>query len=402
MASAGEIGWLRDVAERGTDLASTVQQLLHAVRLHLGMEVAWTTDFVGTDQVFRCVDAETGASAPAVGSSLPLSGSFCARVVDGRAPALIPDARQEPAVALLDVTRELEIGAYIGVPLVGPLGTVTGMLCATSRSALPVLSDRELQTLRLLAQLLRDLQMRELDEVALRTAREQLVRDVERVIRGEDRTVVLQPIVDARSGVLVAVEGLSRFASERTPAQWFEAAARAGLRTELELAAARSILELVRSGAVPPDAAVCINLSPACVVTADLGALLADVDPARIVIEVTEHQQVDDYARLVEVLAPWRRRGLRLAVDDAGAGYASLQHVLMCAPDLLKLDMALVRGVDGDPVRKALVSAVMTFARDIGIGVIAEGVETEAERAALVALGVPMLQAFLIRAGDPA
>jgi EAL domain-containing protein (putative c-di-GMP-specific phosphodiesterase class I) len=388
--------WLRDVAAEAEDDAGSVQQLLHAVRTQLGMDVAWTSEFVGTEQVFRFVDAAPGADGPKVGESSPLSGSYCARVLDGRLPALIPDSRHEPATALLDVTAALHIGAYLGVPLMSAEGVVSGMLCATSRGSMPGLSERDLQTLRLLAQLLHDLQLRALDTAQLAARKEQLRAELECVIGGQGRWAVLQPIVSATTGDVVAQEGLSRFDSDLTPAQWFDAAARAGLCAELELAAARTVLAALDDG-VP---AVCVNLSPATVITGDLAGLLADVDPARVVVEITEHQQVADYDALRQALAPWRARGLRLAVDDAGAGYASLQHVLMCAPDLVKLDMALVRGVDGDPVRRALVAAVLQFAAAAGIEVVAEGVETEAERDALVELGVPLLQGFFL--GRPA
>src|SRR5688500_7021576 len=127
------LAWLDDLGRAADDAASSVQQLLHAVRTQLGMEVAWTSDFVAAEQVFRFVDAEPGAAAPAVGGRAPMSGSFCARVLDGRVPPLIPNARLDPSLALLEITRELQIGSYLGAPLLGPDGSVAGMLCLTSR-----------------------------------------------------------------------------------------------------------------------------------------------------------------------------------------------------------------------------------------------------------------------------
>ncbi len=390
--------WLQHASSAADQSADSVQQLLHAVRTQLGMEVAWTSDFVSSEQVFRFVDAEPGATAPAVGDTAPMSGSFCARVLDGRVPALIPNARLDPALALLEITRELEIGCYLGAPLLAPDGSVSGMLCLTSRAPMPALDERDLATVKLLAQLLHDLQVRALDEASVQARRQELVDDLQCVIAGESRWAVLQPIVDVRTGDVVAVEGLSRFSSERTPAEWFDAASRLGLGPELELAAAGSVLDLLRDGLVRDGVAVCVNISPRTLLSADLGALLRGLDPSRLVLELTEHEPVHDYAELAAVLAPWRARGLRIAVDDAGAGYASLQHVLMCRPDLVKLDMALVRGVDADPVRRALVDAVATFARGAGMQVVAEGVETEGERAELVGLGVTQLQGFLLGA----
>jgi EAL domain-containing protein (putative c-di-GMP-specific phosphodiesterase class I) len=392
-AAGPQMQGLRPGADDG--YADTVQQLLHAVRMHLGLEVAWTSEFVGSQQFFRFVDADSGAAAPVVGTSRPLSGSFCARVLDGRLPALIPDTRHEPATALLDVAHELRIGAYIGVPLLGADGVVSGMLCATGNSPMPTLGARDVHTLKLLAQLLHDLQVRALAVSSLEQQRRDLLDELDAKIEGVGRWVVLQPIIDARTGIAIAFEGLSRFTGPLTPAQWFDTASRLGRSAELEVAAARSVLALLSTAALPTTACVTVNLSPSTVASADLHSLLSQHDPARIIFELTEHQPVIDYNALRLTLAPWRAQGLRIAIDDAGAGYASLQHVLMCQPDLLKLDIALVRGVDQDPVRRALLSAVVDFAATAHIDVIAEGVETEAERAALLNLGIPYLQGYL-------
>jgi EAL domain-containing protein (putative c-di-GMP-specific phosphodiesterase class I) len=119
------------------------------------------------------------------------------------------------------------------------------------------------------------------------------------------------------------------------------------------------------------------------------------------VVEITEHELIEDYAHLLDALTPLRTAGIRLAVDDAGSGYASLRHILSLQPDIIKLDIALTRGVDTDPVRRALASALVGFARDTGSVIVAEGIETSAELAALQRLGVPLGQGFyLARPGD--
>lgn len=385
---------------RPRDAAESVRLLLHVVRSHLRMQAAWTSEFAGDDLVFRYVDAEPGAPAPREGRRMPLSASYAVRVRDGRMPSFIPDTRCEPAVALLDRTGELEIGSYLGVPLVGADGTVSGMLCATGRDPKPQLSERDVATLDLVAELLHDLQVRALDAEVARERKEDLIAELSDAIEGEGRHAVLQPIVDVRTGDVVAVEGLARFDSERTPAQWFDVAHRMSLTVALESAAATSVLDLLRDGAVPDGAAVHVNLGPDTVVDADLEELLDGVDPERVVVEMTEHRPVQDYALLLKTLVPWRERGLRVGVDDVGAGYSSMQHVLRCSPDVVKLDMALVRDVDTDKARQAIVRAGADFARTSGIQMVAEGVETEAERETLARLGVPLQQGFLF--GRPA
>jgi EAL domain-containing protein (putative c-di-GMP-specific phosphodiesterase class I) len=167
------------------------------------------------------------------------------------------------------------------------------------------------------------------------------------------------------------------------------------MRTELELATAASALELLDDDALPRDVAVTINLGPDTV-TAGLADLLGGRDLSRVVVEVTEHAVVADYALLARALRPLRDQGLRLAVDDAGAGYASLRHVLDLDPDLVKVDMALVRGADDDLARRALLSGLARFADAVGCRLVAEGVETPGELQAVVGCGVGLVQGYLL------
>jgi EAL domain-containing protein (putative c-di-GMP-specific phosphodiesterase class I) len=119
----------------------------------------------------------------------------------------------------------------------------------------------------------------------------------------------------------------------------------------------------------------------------------------KIVLEITEHLPVASYTELMEALADLRTR-VRLAVDDAGSGYAGLQHLLEIKPDIMKLDIALVRTVDHDPGRHALIASMITFARETDCIVLAEGIETSEELEALCALGVDLGQGYLL--GRPA
>ena len=113
-------------------------------------------------------------------------------------------------------------------------------------------------------------------------------------------------------------------------------------------------------------------------------------------IEITEHTDVDNYEDLVRALQPLRQRGIKLAIDDAGAGYSSLRHILHLRPDYIKLDMDLIRHIDIDPARRALASALIGFARDTGSVIIAEGVETASEFATLQSLGVEQVQGYFL------
>jgi EAL domain-containing protein (putative c-di-GMP-specific phosphodiesterase class I) len=120
-----------------------------------------------------------------------------------------------------------------------------------------------------------------------------------------------------------------------------------------------------------------------------------------VVLELTEHVGVDDYSALTEALAGLRRRGVRLAVDDAGSGFASLRHVLNLAPDVIKLDGELVGGLDRDPARRALAGALLAFGADIGAEVVAEGIETARECAVLRGLGFRLGQGHHLGRPEP-
>jgi EAL domain-containing protein (putative c-di-GMP-specific phosphodiesterase class I) len=383
--------------------ADSVHRLLTVARTQLRMSIAWVSEFVGSDQVLRFVDAAPGVQAPAEGTSLPLGGSFCSRVLDGRFPRLIPNTRAFPEAALLEVTAELHIGAYVGVPLLGPSGTAVGMLCAIDGEAHPAMDERDVAALRLLAQVLHDLGRRAVTASAVEAERRALLRAVQDVVRGDDRYPVLQPIVDLRTGTAVAAEGLTRFTGpspaqpeggHRSAAHWFDDASRLGLREDLELVTAKAVLDLL--DVVPAHVALAVNLGPQTLMTPRLDELLRDRRLPQIIVEITEHAPVADYDGLSAALRPYRERGLRLAVDDVGAGYSSLRHVLAIGPDLIKVDMALTRGADGDLVRRTLLTALAGFARDTGCLLVAEGVESHSELMAVADCGVDLVQGFAL------
>jgi len=220
------------------------------------------------------------------------------------------------------------------------------------------------------------------------------------VIQGRGPDIVFQPIVELATLELVGVEALARFSEEYhgPPDVWFADAASVGLLEELELAALRSGIEHV--GDLKRDAWMSVNVSPA---TAAAPRFLDIVVPVaeRLVLEITEHAPVHDYDALNGALSEFRAAGGRLAVDDAGAGFASLRHILRLAPDFIKLDGALTRGIDADRTRRALSAALISFASEIGVPIIAEAVETEEEVDALRALEVTFGQGFFLGLPGP-
>lgn len=223
---------------------------------------------------------------------------------------------------------------------------------------------------------------------------------IRRVLSGEDELLtVYQPIVELGSRRVVGVEALSRFTSEpvKSPDVWFAEAAVAGLSLSLEIAAVETAISSLDR--LPDGVDLALNVSPDAVMSPRLGGVLDAFRPESIILEVTEHAPIRDYPRLGAALMFLRGCGVRLAVDDAGAGYASLRHIIQLQPDLIKLDISLTRDIDVDPPRRALAAALVTFAREIDARIIAEGIETPAELHVLEDLGVTLGQGFYL--GEP-
>jgi EAL domain-containing protein (putative c-di-GMP-specific phosphodiesterase class I) len=205
-------------------------------------------------------------------------------------------------------------------------------------------------------------------------------------------TMVFQPIVDLATDRVIGVEALSRFDTGTSPDRWFAEATTLGLGTELELAAVKAALQ--QMDRLKPKQFMAINVSPTVVLDRRLHDLLRKQGQGRVVVEITEHQPVESYDELNVVRTRFRRDGNRVAIDDAGAGYASLHHILKLAPDIIKLDIGLTRDIDRDPIKRALAASLVQFAGETNAIVTAEGIETASELEALRALAVPWGQGF--------
>jgi EAL domain-containing protein (putative c-di-GMP-specific phosphodiesterase class I) len=216
------------------------------------------------------------------------------------------------------------------------------------------------------------------------------------VLRSESIATAFQPIFDLDTCEVVGAEALTRFTVEpfTTPDVWFADAERAGYGLEMELLAIRTAISNV--SALPADLYVALNVSPATLASPQLLATLlgSGLATTRLVVEVTEHTSIPDYAPLREAREGLRKHGIRLAVDDAGSGYASFRHIVALAPDIIKLDRELIAGIDHDEAGRALVAAVVMYALEAGAVLIAEGVETAAELGAIEALGVDAAQGY--------
>lgn len=235
------------------------------------------------------------------------------------------------------------------------------------------------------------------------TRTRQLQRErVERAIENRAFKIVFQPIVDLESGREAGFEALARFSDlpERPPNVWIAEAEAVGMLQDLELALAKAAIDQLET--LPPDVYLSLNLSPETAVSERAGRMLEAADPSRIVVELTEHAPVADYDELRDSLSGLRDRGVRLAIDDAGAGFASLRHIVRLDPDIIKLDITLTRRIEKDPVRQALAVALVSFANQVGATVVAEGVETELQLEVLRLTGIRFAQGYLLGPPGPA
>ncbi|MDY8110174.1 EAL domain-containing protein [Fulvimarina sp. 2208YS6-2-32] len=386
------------LASANTDDVDVMQEALTAIRNHLGMEVAYISEFVEGRAHFRRVDAPGLEHLIKVGDSQSLDDVYCNHILAGRLPQLIPDTSKEPLAESLPITRAVPIGSHVSIPIHLANGAPYGMFCCLSPRAIPTLNERDLETMRVFGGIAAKQVNKEIEELrATRSSR----AGTESVLLEKDYQVVFQPIVNLLTMEMSAVEALTRFGPQpyRSPDKWFQDAFDSGLGIELELAVIRSAVEAF--SLLPNDVDMSVNASPQTIVSGRLAEVLDGKQLHRTILELTEHAHVADYALLHSALAPLRKAGVKIAIDDAGAGYSGLQHIVQIAPDIIKLDMSLIRSIDAHQARRALTTAMIYFARETGASVVAEGIETSAELKVLQTLGVNKGQGYLLGKPGP-
>ncbi len=369
-----------------------LQRALAAVRTHLGLQIAYISEFDGNETVFRVVDAPGLEHLAKPGDRRSLDDVYCRHILAGRLPELIPDTAAEPIALALPITATIPIGAHVSVPLRLPDGEVYGMFCCLGPASDPSLNARDLATMRTFAELAAFEIAEERDR---QTTRKDAVARIDAAIVA-GLTCLYQPIWNLPERRPIGFEALARFAAEpiRSPDKWFAEAAAIGRGPELELAA----IEIAIAGlpSLPAPHYLALNASPATVVDPRLAQLFARLPVERLVLEITEHDAIAEVDAINLALAPLRARKMRLAVDDAGAGYSGLQQILALKPDLIKLDRALIQDIHRDPAKRSLAVALASFARATNSQIIAEGVETEAELEMLRTAGIENIQGYLL------
>jgi EAL domain-containing protein (putative c-di-GMP-specific phosphodiesterase class I) len=364
-----------------------LHRIMELARHQLEMDLVAISEFGTERQIYRALLGDGESFGMRSGEGPALADGYCAQMSRGLIPHAIADTLAVPAAAGLPLTRSAGIGAYVGVPVFLPDGRLFGSFACLSHDP-HELGERDVRFMRMLGELITaELEaIRERDERAAR---------ITGLIEAATLEIALQPVFDVHDGHFLGAEALARFPSAfGTTEAVFESAHAAGLSLPLErlaIGCAIPVLDALQEGQF-----LAVNLTP--MVAFELAAA-GETRPellGRMVLEITEHAAISSYAALRQALRLSREYGLRLAIDDAGAGYASLKHVVELEPDIIKIDRSIVEGVADDRARRSAVSAFVLLALDIGAYVIAEGVERPQDFEAIKDLGVDAAQGYLL------
>lgn len=362
-----------------------VAELAHR---HLGCDLAFIAEVTPHGLVLRALAGDASSFNAVLNQPLKMT-TYSDRLLAGEISGVIQSARDDPRVADLPVTAAAEVGSYLGVPLRLSDGTVYGTFCCMSHEPDPELGERDLRFMALLAEQI----VHKLDELRSRQALRKGILDL---IETEDVTVAYQPIIDLRTDAVAGVEALARFpAPYARPDETFAAAEQFGLGLALERLVIRRALPVLEQ--LSPGQFLALNLTPGSLLSlARRAHARPEMSLSSLVVEITEHAAINHYTALRRELRGLRKRGLRIAVDDAGAGYASLRHVLELRPDIIKLDRSLIHGLARNRARALIVSAFVSLASDLNATLVAEGVELTPDLNAARKLGVHAAQGYLL------
>ena len=380
--------------------SEAVRRVLSLARQNLDMDVGYFGTFADGAETYEVVDRGPDADdvGPTEGGATPVEQTLCWQVVTGLMGPTVPDTEHDRTTRDLRPVTQESVGSYVGVP-VHQGQELLGMLCLVSRRPRPELGPHEADKMRLFAQVV----ALELGDRARPDPRE--LRHLEQLDKllvpgSELLTVVFQPVASIASRLrdgsldVSSVEALSRISGDPswTVEDWFDLAWRHGLGPDLEMAAIDRAFAALP--AIPQAVRLAVNASPDTIMSARFRDSIPREEAHRITLELTEHVLLEDDGDLRPGLDLVRATGVALAIDDLGTGSSNLQRVIELAPEVIKIDLSITDGVEHDPLRRALVSALVTFARDVGIRLVTEGVERAATASELDRLGVGLGQGW--------
>jgi EAL domain-containing protein (putative c-di-GMP-specific phosphodiesterase class I) len=369
--------------------STALPEMIRVLRKHLGMDIAFLSQVNGELNKINLVDTDELHCALKAGFSSSLEETYCQLIVEKKIPNIIHDVEDIPLVKDLPITKILDIKSYISTPVLLSDGTLYGTLCCYSHTTEPSLNKRDFSMMEACAEMATihlERQHRR-NTIAIETEER-----VHTALLPNAITIKYQPIYDLVNEEVCGFEALSRFNKypNMRPDLMFKDAKNVGLGAELEVAAIREAFEGLQH--FSPDIYISLNISPDTILHQAFVGLFDNIPLDRITLEITEHTVVELYHHVKAVLEPLRKKGMKLAIDDAGAGFSSFRHILELNPDIIKLDWTLTKNIDSDPGRRALVAAFVRFSKDTNSVLISEGVETKSELLAMQELGIERVQ----------
>ncbi|TMP73379.1 hypothetical protein CWB76_00030 [Pseudoalteromonas sp. S1609] len=383
--------------QSNASIEAKLADLLALVRKHLDMDVAFISEFINDERVFKVVDNPSENQIVKVGNADPIKETYCQKITDDKLSPIITNTYANPITKAMPVTEKLGIGAYIGVPINLSNGKLYGTFCCYKSHHDESLNDRDLSFLNIISEIATGLIEKNLSKSI---SRNHAKSAIEQIISDNDISIYFQPIFSLKNNKVAGFESLARFFTTpyKTPDVWFKEAKKVGLNEALEMLAIKNAVTNIAK--FNNSTYIAINCSPSHILSGALENTLQNIDCTRLVLEITEHSPISDYEKMRTALTPLRKRGLRLAIDDVGAGFSSFQHILELEADIIKLDISLTQNINTDDRKFLLAKALCGFAKAIDCTIVAEGIETEEELNSLRKLNVDSVQGYFI--GRPA
>lgn len=376
-------------------LEQSLLSLLRTARTKLRMEVGFISRFDGDMRTFYLVDSAPGVDIVRSGGSDYRGESLCQRVVDGRAPQLIGDAQQTSGASDLTAVKLVPVGAHISVPIVFSDGSVFGTFCVFSRYSIPELNYRSLAMCRVFADAIATM-IEEAEALPQYESehRIQLKSEVTELITTHGLKYVRVPLVNLNTGKQEGTELIPSLVRATdniaSPLLLVHQAVRLGLANLIGVNLIEQLL--AELSASPHERHVVVNVTPEFLAEFNFTAWLNNDLCGRIVFEISEHDRVASYHELKRILQPLRQSGIRLSIDNAGAGFASMQHILQLQPEFVKLDSGLTCGIASDTGQQAMLQALLLFSRSQGSTLVADGISDKQDEDYLLHSGISLGQ----------
>ena len=374
-----------------------LQDILVGFRMTLGFPLACIVVHEGSRVRVLAVSDARGNTGLEVGPCDADAEIYFQMLRDNELPYVLQNTLKDPLARFLRWIRVSPIGAIASVPIKNAAGGVIGAVCCFSPvpSSIPA---RDMKVMTVLARIAANIVNSEKQDAKRLSHLRNRIRNV---ISDARVDIHLQPILNLQTGDVRGYEALSRFEDQNdtmSPRDWFEDARKVGMQPLLECTAIAEAVELLQF--LPDDTYLSVNASPETVQIGAVADILQDAPPERIVLDLTEHEDANSLEGLDLALAELRNMGIQIALDNFGAGNLQFPTVVKLQPNILKLDLSLVKSINRNQNSQDLTRAIVQFAYEIDAVLIAVGIEHESERTTLADLGVKFGQGYLLARPD--